>query len=82
MKTVRFLPPAQKALRTHRNVAERLIRKIEDYAANPAAFPKVRQLTGSTAKRLRVGDYRVLFEESDDEIIVTTIGPRGSVYED
>ena len=82
MKAVRFLPPARKALRTHRNMAERLIRKIEDYAANPAAFPNVKQLTGSTAKRLRVGDYRVVFEESDEEIIVTKIGPRGSVYEE
>jgi mRNA-degrading endonuclease RelE of RelBE toxin-antitoxin system len=35
----------------------------------------------STAKRLRVGDYRVLFEESAAEILVTKIGPRSSVYD-
>jgi mRNA interferase RelE/StbE len=31
--------------------------------------------------RLRVGDYRVIFEETADEMIVTKIGPRGSVYD-
>jgi mRNA interferase RelE/StbE len=38
-------------------------------------------LRGSSLKRLRVGDFRVLFEETETEIIVTRIGPRGSVYD-
>jgi mRNA interferase RelE/StbE len=42
----------------------------------------VRQLRGSTAKRLRVGDFRVVFEETASEVVVTRIGPRGSIYED
>jgi mRNA interferase RelE/StbE len=41
----------------------------------------VKALQGSTALRLRVGDYRVVFEETDQEIIVTKIGPHGSVYD-
>jgi len=41
----------------------------------------VKALTGSTAKRLRIGDFRAIFEETETEIIVTRIGPRGSVYD-
>jgi mRNA interferase RelE/StbE len=42
---------------------------------------RLRQLVGSSAKRLRVGDFRVLFEEDETTILVTKIGPRGDVYE-
>jgi mRNA interferase RelE/StbE len=82
MKRVVILPAAAKTLRKHRAVAERILRKIEAYAANPAAQKNnVKALTGSTAKRLRIGDFRAIFEETETEIIVTRIGPRGSVYD-
>jgi len=81
VKTTVFLAPARKALRKHRSEAERIIAKIEAYAANPSAFPEVRQLQGQTGKRLRVGDFRVVFEETADEIIVIDIAPRGSIYD-
>ncbi len=35
---------------------------------------------GLPLKRLRVGDFRILFEETDTEIVVADIGPRGSIY--
>jgi mRNA interferase RelE/StbE len=41
----------------------------------------VTELRGSPLKRLRVGDFRILFEETATEIIVSRIGPRGSIYE-
>ena len=82
MKQVILLPLAAKALRKHRADAERILSKIENYAANPASLAnKVKALQGSTGLRLRVGEYRVIFEETDSEIIVTKIGPRGSVYD-
>jgi len=37
-------------------------------------------LTGITGKRLRVGDYRMVFEETETQILVTKFGPRGDVY--
>lgn len=80
-KTVIFLTQARKALRKHRSDAERIIAKVEAYAANPSAFPKVKTLHGQTGKRLRAGDFRVVFEETADEVIVTDIGPRGSIYD-
>jgi mRNA interferase RelE/StbE len=82
VKQVILLPLAAKALRKHRADAERILSKVEAYAANPEALAnKVKALQGSTALRLRVGEYRVIFEETEDEIVVTKIGPRGSVYE-
>ncbi|CCV12701.1 hypothetical protein MESS4_480004 [Mesorhizobium sp. STM 4661] len=42
---------------------------------------KVVTMQGSTHRRLRVGDFRVIFEETATEVIVTKIGPRGSVYD-
>lgn len=82
MKAVRYLPAAAKALRKHRAEAQRLVAKIESYADDPAPLGNlVKRLQGSTALRLRVGDYRVIFEETEDEIVVTKIAPRGRAYE-
>lgn len=82
MKAVVVLPMAAKALRRHRQDAERILGKIEEYAREPTALlNNVKRLSGSNALRLRVGDYRVIFEESDTEIVVTKIGPRSSIYD-
>ena len=41
---------------------ERIIARIEQYAANPASLARqVVALTGGPYRRLRVGDYRVIF---------------------
>jgi mRNA interferase RelE/StbE len=56
--------------------------KIEAYAANPASLAnQVTELRGSHLKRLRVGDFRVIFEDAETEVIVLRIGPRGSIYD-
>lgn len=82
MKRVVFLPTALKALQRHRADATRIVTKINAYAANPAAHANnVKALKGLDEYRLRIGDYRVIFVERREEIIVSRIGPRGSVYE-
>lgn len=82
MKSIRYTAGAAKALRRHANMADRLRRAVREYAENPARHANnVRQLVGVEAKRLRVGDFRVIFSESADEILVLTIGPRGEVYD-
>lgn len=81
MKTVIIVDGAIAALAKHRNMASRILDKLETYAENPASLAnQVKTLRGVKAKRLRVGDFRVIFEETETEIIVTDIGPRGSVY--
>ena len=80
MKSVVVLPAAAKALRKHRAEAGRILAKMEAYAADPASQANnVKMLTGTTARRLSVGDFRVVFEETETETIVTKIGPRGSI---
>jgi mRNA interferase RelE/StbE len=82
MKTVRYSPGAQVSLRRHGNVAVRLRKALAEYAADPAAHSNnVTWLVGSAAKRMRVGDFRIVFEETETEILVTKIGPRGSIYD-
>jgi mRNA interferase RelE/StbE len=81
VKTVRYTAAA-KALRRHGNVAARVRRAIGEYAADQIAHANnVRQLAGSSAKRLRVGDFRAIFEETAAEILVTKVAPRGDAYE-
>ena len=54
---------------------------VDQYAADPRAHANnVTLLGGSAARRMRVGDFRVIFEENDGQIMVTKIGPRGGVY--
>jgi mRNA interferase RelE/StbE len=77
-----MLKPAVSALRKHTNMASRIRQKIVAYAEDPASLAnRVTELRGSSLKRLRVGDFRVLFEETEAEIIVSRIGPRGSIYD-
>ncbi len=81
MKRVVLLDPAIAAMRKHRNMAKRIADKLAAYAENPATLAnQVTELRGKGVKRLRVGDFRVLFEETAAEIIVSAIGPRGSIY--
>jgi mRNA interferase RelE/StbE len=63
----------------HRNVARRIEEKISGYAADPKSLAT--ELRRTSLKRLRVGDFRIVFEETATQIIVSRIGPRGSIYE-
>ena len=82
MKTVRYHPDALRSLKRHSNVAARLRKAIDEYAAETGAHANnVTRLVGSSAYRLRIGDFRAICEETETDIVVTAIAPRGSVYE-
>lgn len=81
MKTVTYTVTAARALRKHANRSKMIQSKIDQYAADPAAQANnVKTLTGVAAKRLRVGEFRVLFMETKTTIMVLDIGPRGEIY--
>lgn len=40
----------------------------------------VKKLQGEDGYRLRVGDYRVLFDRDRNVVQITRIGPRGEIY--
>jgi mRNA interferase RelE/StbE len=61
--------------------ARRITGKIEQYARDPASLARnVGKLQGRDGYRLRVGDYRVIFDEDGQVLDILEIGPRGSVY--
>lgn len=66
-----------------RNTAKLIRKKLEAIAANPYAdHPNAKKLQGRDGYRLRVGDWRVIYEIQNDElvILVLRIAPRGEVY--
>lgn len=79
MKKITYQTQALKALRKMpANTAKRIARKVETYAANPAALANnVKPLTGTDAIRLRVGDWRVIMLDGN-VIDVLKIAPRGN----
>ena len=56
--------------------------KIESLALNPRP-PGAIKLTGREAWRIRIGNYRVIYEVIDDQLIVKVIkvGHRKDVYD-
>jgi mRNA interferase RelE/StbE len=65
VKTVRYSPDVLKSLRRYDNVAARARKAAEKHAGGCGEHAKnVTRLVGSTACRLRIGDYRMIFEES------------------
>ena len=82
MKTVRYTADAAKQLKRHGNVSARIRRAVNEYAAVWSAHANnVARLAGSTAIRMWVGDFRVIFEESETELLVTKVAPRGEAYD-
>ena len=82
MKMVLYTKAALRSLQAHSNRAKQIRAKIEQYATDPATLTNnVIQLTGSSAKRLRIAGFRVLFTETDTTITILDLGPRGEIYE-
>jgi mRNA interferase RelE/StbE len=77
---VEFKPRAVKDLEAlERKVAQRVLAKIRGLENNLAG--DVKRLTNYTPEyRLRVGDYRVLFEIEGDRVIIYRILHRGGAY--
>jgi mRNA interferase RelE/StbE len=66
-----------------RSTAQLIREKLERLAQDPTApNQNVTPLKGEPAFRLRVGDWRVIYELRYGELIVLVlrIGPRGGVY--
>jgi mRNA interferase RelE/StbE len=74
---------ARTLARIDQATSRRIRQKIEQLAAEPEALANnVRALKSSGGlRRLRVGDWRVLFTETLVVIAVQKVAPRGSAYE-
>ena len=84
MPRVFFTRQAAKTMRRMpANTAKVSGKKIDQIAADPyATHNNVKKLRGREGYRLRVGDWRVIYEIRDEELIILVlrIGPRGEVY--
>lgn len=73
MKTLRRIPA---------NTAALIRAKIEQYADDPSTLAaNIRKLAGREGYRLRVGDWRVIFDDDGHVLAILAIGPRGGVYD-
>ncbi len=81
-KQVTFQKAALRALiRMPANEATRIRAKIDQYAMDPGSLKgQIKKLQGRDGYRLRVGNWRVLFDEDGTVLDIIDIGPRGSIY--
>lgn len=64
------------------NLSALIRSKVDAYATDPASLENnVTKLVGRDGFRLRVGDWRVIFDDDGAVIAVVKIGPRGDVYD-
>jgi mRNA interferase RelE/StbE len=74
IKKLRKIPP---------DLVKRIQEKLLEIAKNPYDdHPNAKKLVGRDGYRLRVGDWRVIYEIDNDKIVilVLTIDTRGGVY--
>ena len=81
--TVLILPAAQKQLsKLPSAIATRIEDRLLDLEVDPRPSG-CKKLKGRDAWRIRIGDYRVIYENNDGKLIVTiiAIGHKREVYE-
>ena len=73
LKTLKAIP---------RNLQADIVTKIERLAENPLEASNVKKLIGREGYRLRVGNWRVIYEVLGDRLViyVLAVAPRGGVY--
>ena len=84
MYRILFTKSADKVLRKlPRDIAQRIRERLDHIAVDPyARHPNVTKLQNRPGYRLRVGDWRVIYEIEGEELIILVlrIGSRGEVY--
>lgn len=83
-KRVEYSREALRTLqRVDRPTSERIVLKVEQLAGRPESLANnVKALKGPGGlRRLRVGDWRVIYTETLVVIAVERITPRGSAYD-
>lgn len=80
---ITYVPSAAKAIRKlDRSTARRLLDAIDSLASDPRPSGCIQLKGGNGEFRIRVGDYRILYDIQDDELVVLVLraGHRREVY--
>ncbi len=74
---------ARQVKKLPRPARDRVLDAIEDLADEPRPHGAKKLVGEKTAWRLRVGDYRVIYDVFDDELVVTVVraAHRRDVYD-
>lgn len=84
MYTVRFSKKAEKALKKIDPVMRRRVfEKMQYLENNPRGGPNIKKMQGFANRyRYRIGDFRVVYEVMDKELIVWVLETdwRGNIY--
>ncbi|NWF66800.1 MAG: type II toxin-antitoxin system RelE/ParE family toxin [Campylobacterales bacterium] len=69
-------------LKLQENQESKIIEKVKELKIEPTINKNVKKLEGNPFWRLRVGDFRVIFDILDNKVVVLIlkIGSRGDVY--
>jgi mRNA interferase RelE/StbE len=79
VRQISYTASATKGLvRLPEDVRKRLVAKLNRYAEGQGGV--VRKLAGRPNLRLRVGDYRLIFDETPTTITVVAVGHRRDIY--
>jgi len=64
--------------------AQTILKAIETYAIRPSGKYDIKVLKGKYGnfKRLRIGNYRVIFEDAGDDMLIYEIKHRQEAYHD
>lgn len=65
-----------------KKISENIRKAIEQkLITSPEIFGKPLRFSLSSFRKLRVGDYRVIFEISKEKVVIFVIGHRKNIYE-
>jgi len=80
MKVLEFKPPALRQwLKLTKVTRDRIDSRLMEFMKSGTG--DVTRLRGRSGSRLRVGDWRVLFEDDGQTITVYAVGHRRDIYE-
>jgi len=82
VRTIVFTPEAAREFEAlDSTVKERVEAALDQLALTPLSLRnQIKRLKGQTALRLRVGDWRIIFQLRSDEILVLMIAHRSEAY--
>lgn len=78
---IAFAPVAWRAWRKlPTQVQDRLQRKLAEYASDPLQYAIKLIDPAVGTYRFRIGDYRIVFDLADDEMVILAVGHRKEIY--